>query len=172
MRPENMHVFLNIDVKVDNEPVLLFNLMHAIISTHPNYETALCPRLVLGLWHPKYVKPAVEILPYIRLTHIGMSPALARKFFWSACSAFSMNFSCLVGSDGEQFRKECKAQNKDLYVWTVNKRAEMIEATKWGAKAILTDKTAEFLKLREEMEGESEFITTVCGDPETDFVSE
>lgn len=29
----------------------------------------------------------------------------------------------------------------------------MIEATKWGAKAILTDRTAEFLKLREQMEG-------------------
>lgn len=39
-------------------------------------------------------------------------------------------------------------------VWTVNKRAEMIEATKWGAKAILTDRTAEFLKLREQMNGE------------------
>lgn len=30
----------------------------------------------------------------------------------------------------------------------------MIEATKWGAKAILTDRTAEFLKLREQMNGE------------------
>lgn len=38
-------------------------------------------------------------------------------------------------------------------VWTVNKRSEMIEATKWGAKAILTDKTAEFLALRAQMEG-------------------
>lgn len=37
-------------------------------------------------------------------------------------------------------------------VWTVNKRAEMIEATKWGAKAILTDRTAEFLQLRQQME--------------------
>lgn len=28
----------------------------------------------------------------------------------------------------------------------------MIEATKWGAKAILTDKTAEFLALRQQMQ--------------------
>ena len=40
-------------------------------------------------------------------------------------------------------------------VWTVNKRAEMIEATKWGVKAILTDRTAEYLKLRNQMESES-----------------
>lgn len=33
----------------------------------------------------------------------------------------------------------------------------MIEATKWGAKAILTDRTAEFLQLRAQMEGEFGF---------------
>jgi phosphatidylglycerol phospholipase C len=156
MKPENQHVYLNIDVKVDNDPTILFNLMHAHIQKHPNYQTLLGPRLVLGLWHPKYLGPAVELLPYIRIAHIGMSPAMARKYFWKHCTSFSMNFSCLVGSDGEQFRKECKAEGKDIYVWTVNKRAEMIEATKWGAKAILTDRTAEFLKLRDEMEGEFE----------------
>lgn len=196
MRPDNMSVFLNIDVKVDNDPERLFALMHEVVSSYPDYETVLAPRLgsssprltsprykadhllptVLGLWHPKYVEPATRLIPYIRLTHIGMSPALARKYFWDACGAFSMNFSCLVGADGESFRKECKASNKDLCelsnwarlgrrvlgadlfrsadVWTVNKRAEMIEATKWGAKAILTDRTAEFLKLREQMNGE------------------
>ncbi|KAM0751538.1 PLC-like phosphodiesterase [Meredithblackwellia eburnea MCA 4105] len=152
MRPENQHVFLNIDVKVDNDPTRLFKLMHDIISAHDDYETLLGPRLVLGLWHPKYIEPARELLPYIRLAHIGMSTALARKHFWDACTSFSMNFACLVGSDGEAFRKECKAAGKDLYVWTVNKRAEMIEATKWGCKAILTDRTAEFLQLREQME--------------------
>lgn len=154
MRPENHHIFLNIDVKVDNDPERLFTLMHDLISAYPAYEQDLAPRLVLGLWHPKYVEPATRILPYIRLTHIGMSPVLARKFFWDACSAFSMNFACLVGRDGELFRQECKAAGKDLYVWTVNKRAEMIEATKWGAKAILTDRTADFLKLREDMEND------------------
>lgn len=114
----------------------------------------------------------MRLLPYIRLAHIGMSPALARRYFWDACGSFSMNFACLVGSDGELFRKECKLSGKDLCeslaarlegengaddaapdVWTVNKRSEMIEATKWGAKAILTDRTAEFLELRAQMEG-------------------
>ena len=39
-------------------------------------------------------------------------------------------------------------------MWTVNSRREMIQATKWGAKAILTDKTAEFLELRKQMESD------------------
>lgn len=155
---------------MDNDPERLFTLMHGLISIYPSFETTLAPRLVLGLWHPKYVEPAVRILPYIRLAHIGMSPALARRHFWDACGSFSMNFASLVGSDGELFRKECKLGGKDLCespryerqendtdevidVWTVNKRSEMIEATKWGAKAILTDRTAEFLQLRAQMEG-------------------
>lgn len=119
MRPENAQRFLNIDVKVDNDPERLFQLMHAIISSHPDYETSLAPRLVLGLWHPKYVEPATRLLPYIRLTHIGMSPTLARKYFWDACGSFSMNFACLVSSDGEAFRQECKRAGKDLCEWEI-----------------------------------------------------
>lgn len=66
-----------------------------------------------------------------------------------------MSFACLVGREGEAFRKACRTEGKDLLVWTVNKRNEMIEATKWGAKAVLTDNTAEFLALRSQMGGAS-----------------
>ncbi|GAA6063176.1 hypothetical protein JCM10212_003111 [Sporobolomyces blumeae] len=151
MRPENQKVYLNIDVKVDNEPVKLFTLIHELVIAHDDYETKLAPRLVLGLWHPKYVEPAREILPYLRLAHIGLSPAIARRYFWDACQFFSMNFSCLVTSDGAAFREECKRAGKDIGVWTVNERREMIEATKWGAKAILTDRTDDWLALKNEM---------------------
>lgn len=114
MRPENHKIFLNIDVKVNNPPEQLFTLMHEVISSYPDYETVLCPRLVLGLWHPKYIEPATRLVPSLKRTHIGMSPGLARKYFWDACDSFSMNFGCLVGSDGELFRQECKAAGKDL----------------------------------------------------------
>jgi hypothetical protein len=43
------------------------------------------------------------------------------------------------------------SSEQDLYVWTVNSRREMIEATKWGARAILTDRTDALLALRAEM---------------------
>jgi len=62
-----------------------------------------------------------------------------------------MNFSCLVTLDGAAFREECKKAGKDICVWTVNERREMIEATKWGAKAILTDRTDDWLALKHEM---------------------
>ncbi|BGP18907.1 hypothetical protein JCM10213_005508 [Rhodosporidiobolus nylandii] len=158
MRPENQHVSLNIDVKVDNEPERLFTLLKGLVEEHEEWQTRLAPRLVLGLWHPKYVEPATRLLPRLRRLHIGMSPALARKYFWDACDEFSMSFSCLVGSDGERFRKDCRAAGKHIYVWTVNSRSEMIEATKWGAKGILTDKTKALLDLRAEMESDWEKV--------------
>lgn len=104
-----------------------------------------------GLWHAKYIEPALRHLPYCRLAHIGVSPRVAKKYFWTACSAFSINYAALVGKEGQDFVAACKAAGKDLYVWTVNDRREMIQATKWGAKAILTDKTAAYLSLRGEM---------------------
>lgn len=91
-------------------------------------------------------------------------------------TGFSINFATLAGTGGEAFREECRASGKELFVWTVNARNEMIEATKvrasialldvssrrrlpaqWGVKAILTDKTADYLELRASMKGASGF---------------
>ena len=45
-------------------------------------------------------------------------------------TGFSINFATLNGAGGEAFREECRANGKELFVWTVNARNEMIEATK------------------------------------------
>jgi len=152
MQPEAKHVKLNIDCKADNDGDKLFNLLHTTLSKHPNWEDDLAPRMILGLWHPKFIEPAKRILPSCPRIHIGFSPVLARKFFWESCSGFSINYASLAAADGELFRKECKAAGKSVYVWTVNARSEMIEATKWGVQAILTDRTADFLSLRSAMQ--------------------
>lgn len=109
-----------------------------------------------GLWHPQYIEPAQRLLPYCRLAHIGVSPAIALKHFWSSCSAFSLNYATLVGKEGAIFRKACHENGKELYVWTVNDRQQMIQAIKWGASVVLTDKTADYLNVRGE--ASSEFL--------------
>ena len=48
MLPENRHVLLNVDVKLDNNPEILFKLMHEIIVTYEDWQTTLAPRLILG----------------------------------------------------------------------------------------------------------------------------
>lgn len=152
MKEENRHALFNIDIKVWNEPIRLFTLMNAIITSYEGWETLLAPRIILGLWHPKFIEPAKEILPYCRRSHIGKSPYIARKFFWDGCDAFSIHFDALQTFEGERFRKECKAAGKKLMVWTVNDPRQMMECIRWGVEAIITDVTKSYLDLRESVE--------------------
>jgi len=151
MKEENKHVKLNIDIKPECEPDRLFTLMKEIVASYPTYKTDLSPRLILGLWHTIFLRAALEHVPDLARCHIGCSPWVARNFFWHDCTSFSMWFATLVTADGQAFIREANAAGKNVYVWTVNRRDEMIEATRWGVKAILTDDTAMLHSLRKEM---------------------
>ncbi|KAH9460666.1 hypothetical protein Pst134EB_008830 [Puccinia striiformis f. sp. tritici] len=154
MLKENQHVTFNIDCKPTNDPERLFNLIKASIERFQDHALLLSPRLVLGMYHPKFLEPAARLLPDLKRIHIGVSPSMARNYFWEACEGFSMKFSCLVGWEGLLFRKDCQKAGKSIMVWTVNDRQEMIEACKWGVDAILTDKTKYYLALRQQMKAD------------------
>lgn len=99
-QPENQHVKFDVDVKPQNDPDRLFALMHKHISSQPNWETDLAPRIILGLWHPRFLESAKAILPYCKRSYIGMSTELARKYFWRDCETFSVAFGALATGDG------------------------------------------------------------------------
>jgi hypothetical protein len=48
MKPEARHVQLNVDVKLDNDPEVLFELMNREIMKFEDWESELAPRLILG----------------------------------------------------------------------------------------------------------------------------
>lgn len=75
--------------------------MHAILSAQPHWETTLAPRLLLGLWHPKFLAPAKQLLPYCRRSYIGADTTMARRYFWDDVEVFSMLFASLATADGE-----------------------------------------------------------------------
>ncbi|KAF8969351.1 PLC-like phosphodiesterase [Flammula alnicola] len=163
MRPENLHVKFNVDVKVQNDPDRLFSLMNDIISAQPNFETALAPRILLGLWHPRFIAFAKTQLPYCRRSYIGLSTYIARKYFWKDCDAFSMAFGALTTWDGQRFRAECKSAGKTLMVWTVNDPDQMMEAVRWEVNAIITDVTKTWLDLRSALQTDYEKIGSQYG---------
>jgi phosphatidylglycerol phospholipase C len=88
---------------VQNDPDRLFSLMHDIISSYPEWETTLAPRLLVGLWHPRFLPYAKSRLPYCRRSYIGSSPGIARKYFWKDVDVFSVQFSVLATADGEKY---------------------------------------------------------------------
>lgn len=154
-RPENAHVGLNLDIKMTNPPEELFQGIHEVLKAYPDYERVFSrKRVVLGIWHPKFIKPAQRILPYLGLAHIGVSTRFAREYFWDACDGFSMEFQSMVGAGGASFRADCAASGKKIMVWTVNERLSMIQAAKWGnCDAVLTDHPERFTQLRSELMG-------------------
>ncbi|KAF8635017.1 hypothetical protein AX15_000598 [Amanita polypyramis BW_CC] len=163
MRPENHHVKFNVDVKVQNDPDRLFSLMHKIIFAQPDWETALAPRILLGLWHPRFLEHAKARLPYCRRSYIGNSTHVARKYFWDDCHAFSIAFGALAAYDGQRFREECKGAGKNLMVWTVNEPTHMMEAVRWEVNAIITDVTQTWLELRSKLEADYDGIGSKYG---------
>ncbi|KAF9567419.1 PLC-like phosphodiesterase [Agrocybe pediades] len=163
MQPENQHIKFNVDVKVQNDPDRLFSLMHDTISAQPNWETALAPRILLGLWHPRFISFAKARLPYCRRSYIGQSTYLARKYFWKDCDAFSMSFAALTTTDGQKFRSECKEAGKNVMVWTVNEPDHMMEAVRWGVNGIITDTTKTWLDLRSALQTDYEKIGSQYG---------
>jgi len=148
-KPENQHLQFNIDVKANNDPERLFTLMRAILSAHENWETSIAPRLILGLWHPKFVGHAVEILPNIKRCFIGMDLTLAQyPIFWNACDAFSISFPALATAEGELFRQRCKCDGKDIFTWTCNRQEEWALAAAWNLDVIMTDTPSHYLAER------------------------
>jgi len=132
------------ELRHDLSPQLTF-------SKHASWETVLAPRLILGLWHPLFLKAAYDHLPLLRRYHIGFSPNVVRTYFWDACDGFSINFALLMGKEGQKFLQQCREAGKEICVWTVNDPGEMKVAMSWGVKAILTDRVGAFTSLRDEV---------------------
>ncbi|KAL7418541.1 hypothetical protein Q5752_006999 [Cryptotrichosporon argae] len=151
MEEENRHVVLNIDCKMQNDPERLFPEMARIISKHASWASSLAPRLILGLWHPLFLRPALAHLPLCTRYHIGFSSAIARTYFWDACAGFSLNFAALVSPDGQRFFREAREAGKEVCVWTANEDAEMRTALRWGVRAIMTDHVEKLVQVKNEV---------------------
>jgi glycerophosphoryl diester phosphodiesterase len=52
---------------------------------------------------------------------------------------------------GERFMEDCKRGGKEVCVWTVNTAEEMRWCARWGVKAIITDRVAYCVSVREQV---------------------
>lgn len=149
MKPENQHIEFNIDIKPNNDPTRLFTLMRAILVAHPTWETTLAPRMILGLWHPKFIGPALTILPELKRCFIGIDLSLAQcSTFWNACHSFSIVFMILSTPEGKTFRERCQKEGKELYAWTLNREEQWALAAEWNLDVVMTDTPIQYMAAR------------------------
>lgn len=160
MEPANIHVKLNIDCKVENLPDKLFPMIKEEMFKYEHWETLLAPRIILGIWHPKFILAARRHLPFIPLYAICMSVATVRSFFFQHCVGFSIAFPALYSADGKRFRDEARAAGKKITVFTVNDRSEMLECIRWGVRAVITDEPSKMVSLQEQIQQDPTTLLT------------
>lgn len=97
---------MNLDIKVQNDALVLFPILAAYIAQYSNASSAgedtLSPRIILGLWHPAHIAPAKKYLPRCTRIHIGVSPSIARRYFWDHVEGFSIVFPVLSTGAGRR----------------------------------------------------------------------
>ena len=57
----------------------------------------------------------------------------------------------LMSAEGQRFLEECKREGKRVCAWTVNGREEMVWCKRMGVEAIITDRVAFCVGVREEV---------------------
>ncbi|KAJ9099176.1 hypothetical protein QFC21_004056 [Naganishia friedmannii] len=62
-----------------------------------------------------------------------------------------MNGAGAGSGGGEKFMEDCKKEGKEICVWTVNTAEEMRWCARWGVKAIITDRVAYCVSVREQI---------------------
>ncbi|KAF8212162.1 PLC-like phosphodiesterase [Mycena galopus ATCC 62051] len=122
-----------LDIKPTNDPVKLFEMMHAAISAFPQWET-------------------LDILPYCQMGCISFSTWIIRQYLWDDVDCISIWYNALVSSEGQRFREDVKKAGKKLMVFTVNKPEHLAEVVRWQVDAIITDVPNQYLQLRSGLE--------------------
>ncbi|KAI9636540.1 PLC-like phosphodiesterase [Dioszegia hungarica] len=154
--PGNEAVKLNLDCKVGIDPERLFVLIQGVLTTFDDWEKRLAPRIILGLWHPKFLLPAARHLPYLPRYAISMTLADAKRYFWNSVHGFSMYYEGLATREGQLFIAECKAEGRSVCAWTVNTKEGMRECARWGIASCITDRPDRWREVAAEFEADYE----------------
>lgn len=127
-----------------------------LASESPDWERTIAPRLILGLWHPKFIAPATSILPSVKRCFIGIDLRLAQQpVFWDAVDSYSIAFPALSTREGRKFIEKCKKAGKGIYTWTCNRQEEWVTAAKWGIDVVMTDTPIPYMAERRAVVGSS-----------------
>ena len=143
-----------VDVKLGNDLGLMQHLAADLKATSPDGSIDYWrDKLVLGLWHHKFLDPASQHMPKIPISHIGLdlSYARARWLDDDRVVGFNMQIYALLspwaarddskhgGDVGDAFVKECHNRGKAVSVWTVNSPPLVRYAQSLGCDVVMTD---------------------------------
>jgi phosphatidylglycerol phospholipase C len=109
-----------LDIKLSNEESVLFKIA-AVMAAHGGLEKWQ-NRIIIGLWHHKFLPYSQRHLPGFAITHIGLHASYASRAFLhqKTVTSFNMQLYALACPAGEQFVRDAHALGKKVFVWTAN----------------------------------------------------
>jgi glycerophosphoryl diester phosphodiesterase len=140
-------IWVLLDIKVDNNPDDVMQLISKTIQSVSSTSKSWTGRIVLGIWTTRYLPLCEEYLPGFPVMHIGFSTCYAREFLPVNNVSFNMLQKILVGPVGHKFISEVKAAQRSLLVWTVNDAAMMRWSIRKKVDGVVTDDPKKFLEI-------------------------
>ncbi|CCG83344.1 Glycerophosphoryl diester phosphodiesterase [Taphrina deformans PYCC 5710] len=129
-----------LDVKVDNQVEVIEAMADTLRSLNPD-PSFWRTRVVLGIWHHKFLPACDRHLAGLPITHIGLHTAYARRYFLHhpQVGAFNLQLHALVTASQQDFVRQAHRLGKQTYVWTVNDGPAMRFCRTLAVDAILSD---------------------------------
>lgn len=119
--PEATHLWLLLDIKLDNHPENVMRLAaEALAEVGGEGAQSWEGRVTLGIWALKYVALCERYLPDFPIAHIGTSIAYAREFLNIPGAAFNLHYAALANASGKKFLSDARKEGRNVFAWTVN----------------------------------------------------
>jgi hypothetical protein len=158
-QPSNSHIWLLLDIKLDNNADDVMRLIASTIASAPSPQPASrawTKRIVMGIWAAKYLPLCEKYVPDFPISHIGFSTLYARQFLSAPNVSFNMLQRVLFTRSGELFMRDVKKAKRPLFVWTVNADNLMRWAVRKEVDGVITDDPKRFNEICRDWEDEKE----------------
>ncbi|KAF2087252.1 PLC-like phosphodiesterase, partial [Saccharata proteae CBS 121410] len=150
-QPGHEHVWVLLDIKIDNNLDDVMRLIAATIaSVPPAPDRPWEARIVIGVWSPRYLPFTSAHLPNFPLTYIGFSLPMADQYLSVPAFSFNLFQPILVGPLGASFLRKARKHHRPVFDWTVNKENAMRWSVEKGLDGVVTDDPKRFLEVRGE----------------------
>lgn len=139
--PERSHLWILLDIKVDNDADTVMRLIADTIKAAPQPDRPWHKRVVLGIWVAKYIPLCHKYLPDFPISHICFSTFYARQFLNAPNVSFNILQKVLFffGPLGTRFIRDAKAAKRPVFTWTVNEANLMRWCIQKELDGVITD---------------------------------
>lgn len=152
--PDRSHIWILLDIKLDNDADKVMRLIAETIKAAPQPERPWTKRVVMGIWAAKYLPLCEKYVSDFPVSHIGFSTLYARQFLKAPNVSFNMLQRALFGWTGRRFLRDVKAAKRPLFVWTVNDPNLMRWCIQKEVDGVITDNPKKFNQICDDWEDE------------------